>query len=364
MSKLSESKILFWLSLSSLSVRKQTELIKKFGSAEKLWFFFEAESAMLSESLGEKCFAELKRYRSEAFVDACLEKLKKDGISVLTALNPLYPEELLQHEVAAPLVFYYKGELSLLKSIKVAVVGSRASTSYGREMTERVVTDLVENGITIVSGLATGIDTYAHECAIASGGKSIAVLANGLNNVTPVSGVKLIERILESGGLVMSEYKPTVGATRYTFPERNRLISGLSKGVVVVEAGEKSGALITARCALEQGREVFAVPGNITSTRSVGCNDLLYEGASFIRSGLDVLEYLSISPKARHEKKQIILDKDEKKLYSLLEEGDRSLDELIEGSGIMPSEVSEVLLRMELNGLISRISGNMYSLKL
>ncbi len=363
MSKFSESKILFWLSLAGISVKKQADILKETGGARMLWDNYAKKSALIREIVGEKHFAELSRFRSEDFIDACLDKLKKDGISVFTALNPFYPEELLQSEVCAPSVFYYKGDANLLSTTKIAIVGTRSSTSYGKEMTRRIATTFAENSITVVSGLATGIDTYAHESAIDAGGKTIAVLANGFNNVTPVSGIKLIDKIIASGGLVITEYKPTLGATKFTFPERNRLISGLSKGVVVVEAGQKSGALITARHAIEQGREVFAVPGNITSTRSAGCNNLIYEGANMVRSGEDILELLSISTKSRQEKKEIILDKDEKKLYSLLEEGYKTFDELIENSGIMPMEMSEILLKMELDGIIIRTSSNSFEIK-
>ncbi len=367
MIKYSESKIIFWLNLSSASVKKKTELLKCFGGATKLWEEFDKKSLRVREIVGDKCYAELVRYRDPKIIERSLIKLRDEGIFVLTILNPLYPKQLLEPEVVAPLVLYYKGDLNLLSNKIIAVVGTRASTTYGKQMSTTICSELVEGGVTVVSGVATGVDTYAHTAVMDAGGKSIAILPCGFNKISPVSSVALIDKILGNGGLVLSEYKPDFEATKYTFPERNRLISGLSLGVVVVEAAEKSGALITANLALEQNREVFAVPGNVTSSRSVGCNNLIYEGANFIRNGRDVLAHFDIKSEnlrdKNEQKAQNIVDKEEKKIYILLEEGDKTLDELVEGSGLAPAKLSEILLNMELDDLIERKSANLYALK-
>ena len=363
MNRAFESKILFWLSLPMITVKRQAEIIRLYGSAEKLWNEFGSHYDDVVKICGERSAEELRRYKSESFIDKCIDKLRKDGISVITVLNPVYPERLFQPEVSAPSVLYYKGDINLLSTECVAVVGTRACTSYGKEAAKIVATDLAENGVTVVSGMATGIDSYAHAATLDAGGKTIAVLGSGLNKISPAGNAKLYDRILESGGLIISEYKPNADATKYTFPERNRIISGLSHGVVVVEAAEKSGALITARYAAEQNREVFAVPGNITSSRSKGCLDLIRDGATIIRNGLDVLESLKLMPKKSSAKTEIIVDKDEKKLYSLLEDGAKSIDELIENSGFSPMELSEILLRMELAGVIEKESAATYAIK-
>ncbi len=367
MAKYSESKILFWLNLASVSVKKKTELLKRFGGATNLWEEFTKKSLLVREVLGDKAYAELVRYRNPEIIEKSLIKLRDEGIFVLTVLNPLYPKQLLQPEVSAPLVLYYKGDLNLLKEKIIAVVGTRACTTYGKDMANKIGTDLANGGVTVVSGIATGIDTYAHNAVMNAGGKSIAVLPCGFNKISPVSSATLVDKIIKSGGLVISEYKRDFEATKYTFPERNRLISGLSMGVVIVEAAEKSGALITANLALEQNREVFAVPGNITSTRSAGCNNLLYEGANFIRNGQDVLAHFDIkSEKTQNKNEQNaenIVDKDEKKVYILLEEGDKTLDELVENSGLEPKRLSEILLNMELDDLIVRKGANLFALK-
>lgn len=363
MEKISESKVLYWLSLPMFSVRKQTELIKFYGSAAALWENFTSDSERIKDFVGDRVFSELSRYHDKSYINKSLDMLRADNISVITVLNPLFPKLLLEPEVGAPLVLYYRGDIEVFSTTCVAVVGTRAATVYGKEMAKLVAGELAENGVTVVSGLATGIDAYAHAAALDVGGKTIAVLGSGLNKVTPVGNQKLFDRIIENGGLVMSEYKPNIDANKFTFPERNRLISGLGRGVAVIEAGEKSGALITAGFALEQNREVFAVPGNITSTRSKGCNDLLFNGANFIRSGLDILEYLSIKPTKINENAEIIVDKEQKKLYSLLSDGEKTIDELVQLSGLNVDDLSVQLLEMELSGAIVRQSANVYALK-
>lgn len=363
MSKFTDSKILFWLAQANVSVRKQIKLLQEYKSAQGVMRAFKENSRKISDFIGADNYSKLTRFCNIDYIDGLLDKLYDNGISVVSALNPLYPNDLLQSEVCAPLIMYYKGNLEALSKINVAVVGSRHCTSYGRECAEVISTQLAENDITVVSGLATGIDTYAHEAAIKAGGITVAVLGSGHNRITPVGNEKLVEHIIENGGIVLSEYKPEIAATKYSFPERNRLISGLSKGVVVVEAAQKSGALITAEYAAEQGREVFAVPGNITSTRSKGCNDLLYNGATLIRDGLDVVAHLGVVPTKKAEQEKIIVDKEQKKLYSFLSDGDKTFDELVEISGMAVTELSVKLLDMEMEGIISRNGANVFSLK-
>lgn len=361
MKPISDSKILFWLSLPFISVRKQAELLLRFGSPAALWSEFEANASIISEGVGEKAFSELRRYHNVEFIDQCLEKLHADGITVVTALNPLYPPLWRQPEVTAPLVVYCRGDIGLLPSTCVAMVGTRACTPYGRDAAKGIARRLAENGVTVVSGLATGIDAYSHMGALDGGGKTIAVLGSGLNKMTPVTNVALYEKILAGGGLVLSEYKPNADASKFTFPERNRLISGLSRGTAVIEAGEKSGALITANFALEQNREVFALPGNVDSTRSKGCNALIHDGALLIRDGDDILEYLKL-PCKKIENAEIVLDKEQKKLYSLLKEGEKTFDELVEASGMSPAELSATLTDMELDRIVARRGDNTFVL--
>jgi DNA processing protein len=257
---------------------------------------------------------------------------------------------------------YCKGNAELLKKRSIAIVGSRKCSEYGKRVAMKIAQEAVSNGFCVVSGMAIGIDNFAHQGALQAGGNTIAVLGTGADICYPPQHRKLYGEIC-SKGLIVTEYPPGTEAMPYRFPQRNRIIAGLSEAVVVVEARSGSGSLITAELADSQNKPVFAVPGNITSTRSVGCNNLIYEGANMVRSGEDILELLSISTKSRQEKKEIILDKDEKKLYSLLEEGYKTFDELIENSGIMPMEMSEILLKMELDGIIIRTSSNSFEIK-
>ena len=348
---MTESEILYWLSISGLTVRRQAEILLKAGGIKELSERFLSDSE-IRKVVADK-FEFMKRSLSPDYIRENLNKLKKDGINVATKLNPLYPEQLKQPEVCAPFAFYYKGNLELLKTDSIAVVGTRAVSSYGRRMTEKFTQTLVENGFTIVSGLATGVDGIAHQTALKNNGKTIAILGSGLNYVNPVAHTQLCEEIIAKGGLVMSEYKPEYTATKFTFPERNRLISGVSKGVLVVEAGEKSGALHTANFALEQGRDVFAVPGNLDSTKSAGTNNLIYSGAYFVRSGEDICAHYGIKTGAKKTKLTQSLSEEEKSIYSILAD-ETSFDELVEKTGILPHILSPMLIKLEMEGFIKR----------
>ena len=286
---MTESEILYWLSISGLTVRRQAQIAIKAGSIKNIEDKFLCDEEI--KKIASDKYPLMKRALSAEYIREKLKRLKQDGIFVATQLNPLYPKQLIQSEVCAPFAFYYRGNLELLSTDCIAVVGTRSVSSYGKRMTEKFTKTLVKGGFTIVSGLATGVDGIAHEVALDNNGKTIAVLGSGHNYVNPVCHIDLYNRILDNGGLIISEYPPEFNATKFSFPERNRLISGISKGVLVVEAGEKSGSLITANFALEQGRDVFAVPGNLDSSRSVGTNNLIYSGATLVRSGEDICAY-------------------------------------------------------------------------
>lgn len=202
-----------------------------------------------------------------------------------------YPK-LLKNIYDAPLKLYTLGNIEILNQIGIAIVGSRKATEYGKKVAIKMSKELSEHGINIISGLALGIDTYAHKGNILadSSGKTIAVLGSGLDEIYPKQNIGLARNIVQSGGCIISEYPVGTKPEKKNFPQRNRIISGLSSGVLVVEASKKSGALITADFALEQGKDVFAVPGNITSLMSEGCNMLIRDGAKIIRSSGDILE--------------------------------------------------------------------------
>lgn len=356
---LNENTIYFWLGLSGITSRRTNALLERYSPIE-LW---EGVGKTITERnlFGDKSYDALIRFRSEEFLEQSTNRLDDLGISYITIDK--FPEKLRQKEVDPPVMLYYRGNISLLNTESVGVVGTRACSAYGKEATTRLVKDLCERGVTIVSGLASGVDTYAHRTVLREGGKTIAVLGSGLNCVTPLSNVGLCNEIIEAGGLIISEYAPRYPATKYTFPERNRIISGLSEGVIVVEAGLKSGALITANYALEQNRTVFAVPGNITSVRSIGSNRLLYDGAVPALNAADICDTLGLKcAKIVKKPRAIQLDIFEQKIYNILLSGDESFDALVLKAELPPPKLSAVLSSMEIKGIVDKKQSNIYSL--
>ncbi len=354
-----ENLIYYWLGISGITSRRANALLSNYSPLE-LWEKIGNELTNVS-AFGDKAYDALLRYRSEEFLTKSIEKLDNMGISFITYEK--FPELLSQREVDPPMLLYYKGDISLIRSNCVGVVGTRECTAYGKEATNRLVTDLCKYNVTIVSGLATGIDTYAHRATLKAGGKTIAVLGSGLNCIAPQSNVGLSEEIINAGGLILTEYLPRTEATRFTFPERNRIISGLSIGVIVVEAGLKSGALITADYACEQNRTLFAVPGNITSTRSVGTNRLLYDGAVPALTAEDVCETLNLSyRKIEKNTRSIQLDIFEQKIYNILLSGEQNFDSLVFAAEMAPQKLTALLSLLELKGIVKRKQSNVFCL--
>ena len=247
----------------------------------------------------------------------------------------------------------------------VAIVGSRKPTSYGREVSSRLVSELAKHGVIIVSGLAIGHDALAHRTCLEAGGTTVAVIGNGLENPHPHTNHALAERIVEQGGAIISEYEPDAPVYKENFLQRNRLISALADIVIVIEAGEHSGTLNTASHAIEQGKEVMAVPGNVTSPLSVGCNRLIAQGAAPILSSQDVLDHLGIRHELEEQKtSKIRFDSPEsQKVYDLILSGEHDGDRLVELSGLDPAGFTTALTMLELNAYIQPLGGNQWGLK-
>ena len=286
-------------------------------------------------------------YRSKA--ERMLEKVLNEGIGVLTIDNVDYPDLLLKIP-DPPVVLYYIGNKNYLKNC-FGMVGSRKATGYGKNSALKISSELAENGIVIASGLARGIDTYAHKGAIDSKGKTAAVLGCGVNIIYPSENKKLYYNIIDNG-IVLSEYPPDTKPLSYNFPPRNRIISGLSKAIAVIEAGEKSGTLITVDYALAQGREVFALPGNIYSLQSKGTNRLIYQGAIPLINNNDIFQLYNIEPKKDSTVIENILDEQEKAIYDLICQDTSDIDTISIVTGIKPNIVMAVLLSLELKLLI------------
>jgi DNA processing protein len=358
--KNNENKFLFAtdIALNTLG-SKRFEKIQKSGlSFEDLWTL---PAGKVRGKLGREKFVDSFLKNREAInPDAKLEKLKNLDINFITIFDDEYPK-LLKETFSPPAVLYYKGNLELLEKPTLAAVGSRKFTTYGKNATEKIVSGLAEAGYTIVSGMALGIDTFAHETTLRADGKTVAILGCGLDNPYPASNAGLFKKIIESDGLAISEYMPGKPPLRQHFPARNRIISGVSRGILIAEANIKSGALITARDALEQNRDVFAVPGSIFGESSGGTNKLLKMGANLITSAEDILEYYGLETKPKKSKAKPSNDK-EKTIFSILEEGESHIDELIKKSGLEAQLIISTLTLMEIKGKVKNLGGMVYTL--
>ncbi len=299
-------------------------------------------------------------------IDKQIALAEKYNTEIIPINDQKYPENL-KNIYDAPVVLYIRGNYKPEDEFSVAIVGSRNVSEYGTLTAERIASDLAAKGITVVSGMASGIDSHAHWGCLRSGGRTIAVLGNGLDYVYPSSNKRLYDEITGNGAVV-SEYPFGTKPLRDNFPGRNRIISGLSLGTVVVEASKKSGALITAKYALEQNKEVFAVPGNVSSSRSEGTNMLIRDcAAKLVLSADDVitelepkLSKLNLIKEEKRERREINISESEKKVYYLIEDEPTLVDAMVQKSGITLPVILTDLLSLELKGLIKKLPGNKY----
>ncbi len=286
----------------------------------------------------------------------------KETIIKIKNVDRSYPE-LLSQIADPPQILYCRGNLNLLNKTCFAVVGTRKLTSYGKEAAQNIVRGLVQAGFVIVSGLAFGIDAVAHQATLDAGGKTIAVLGTPLDQIYPPENSKLAQAILDNDGLIISEYPSGYPGLRINFAIRDRLISGLSKGVVIIEAPEKSGALITAQCALDQNRDVFAIPGNIFSSNSLGPNSLIKKGAKLVTSAQDILDEYGSNLKLFEDKKSTLSTKDpvQKIILAILDKnGAVFMDDIVRGSEKETSKVIAALSILEIKGLIKNTGNGKY----
>ncbi|KKR51206.1 MAG: protecting protein DprA protein [Candidatus Curtissbacteria bacterium GW2011_GWA1_40_16] len=334
-------------------------LHKKFKSLKKFWEARDSEIQTLKIDVKTK--ASIIDFRNKVDPKIYLEKVYSAGIKVVARIDRDYPANLRQLE-ACPAVLYFRGNLLPQDDLAVAVVGSRNATIYGRQITEKLVFDLAKNGLTIVSGLARGIDSVAHRMAIDSGGRTIAVLGSGLDNIYPPENRRLAEEVVKNGAIV-SEFPLGFPALPNNFTARNRIISGLSLGVLVTEAAVDSGSLITAGYAAEQGREVFAVPGPVTSKTSEGANNLIKDGVHVATSAEDILEVLDIErkrvqlPVARDQGPK---DKNQAAILAILDGGTKHVDAIAKEVKLPIEQVSAALSMMELSGFVKNYGSGIW----
>ncbi|MBT9159920.1 MAG: DNA-processing protein DprA [Dehalococcoidia bacterium] len=329
-------------------------LLEYFGDMGKAWHANMAE--LIAAGLDHRSANTIVARRPKIELDAAMDRLDRYNVKVLTQNDPSFPQRLKEIYDVPP-VLYVRGTLIPDDEWALAVVGTRHATMYGREVTQRLTTDLARNKITIVSGLARGIDSIAHRAALAAGGRTIAVFACGLDMVYPAENRELAQEIMKHGALV-SDYPLGAKPKAENFPRRNRIMSGMSLGVLVVEAAEKSGAMITANLALQQDREVFAVPGSILSAASRGSNFLIREGAKAVLEVNDILEELNLNIVPQQLELLVPENANESLLLKYLSQEPRHIDELCRYSSLPIPTVSSTLTMMELKGMVNQL-GNM-----
>jgi len=344
--------------LGDIGYRRLSNLLEEFKQTEAI-FSAPLEDLKKVEGIGERIAKKIKSARSDIDIDRELLLIKEHDVDVITVLDGSYPE-ILKSTYDPPIVLYVIGNIEIVSKLSIAIVGSRRSTQYGLKAAQRIARELSAYGVTVVSGMARGIDTQAHRGAIGSGGKTAAVLGSGFSFIYPPENKSLAKEIIESGALI-SEFPMETPPHKGNFPRRNRIISGLSKGVVVVEAASRSGALITADFALNEGREVFAVPGPAGHVASEGTNNLIKEGAKFTENAKDILEeFLVLDNKKDDDLVVELKDAKEKDIYSLLSDEPKAVDNMLNELSFEVRDIRAVLLQLELRGLVKQLPGKLY----
>jgi DNA processing protein len=357
------SELKFWIGfnlVSGIGPVKFRRLADFFGDLGEAWQA--TPMALRQAGLDPRALESLLATRGRVSLEAETDRLWQLGVTALTWDDAEYPERLRQIDNPPPLL-YVKGKVRPEDEWAIAMVGTRRATVYGREAARRLAAELARNNLTVVSGLAKGIDSHAHQAALEAGGRTIAVLGCGVDVIYPPENRRLAGEVVASGALV-SEYPLGTQPEASNFPPRNRIISGLSLGTVVVESHERSGALITADFALEQGRDVFAVPGSIFSKASAGCHALIKQGAKLVATGQDILEELNLTMVSQHQEVQEILPTNELEstILKILSSEPQHIDEIRRECGLPIATVSATLTMMELKGMTRQVGGMNYVL--
>jgi DNA processing protein len=352
-----------WIKISAfpkIGPKRFALLLKYFGSVKKIW---EAKTGeLIKAGIDEKLVLEFEQFRLGFDHASYFLRMEKQGIRVITIEDKEYPENLKKTD-SRPFLLYIIGQILPQDCLALGVVGTRKITSYGRIVTENLVSLLVSSGITIVSGLAYGVDSVAHSTALDNNGRTIGVWAGGLDSIMDGYRQNLVKRILkEKRGAVISEYPLGFNPQVSTFPQRNRIIAGMSLGVLVTEAAEDSGSLITAKFCQKMGRPVFSVPGPITSSMSAGTAKLLKEGAKLVFNVKDILDELDIEHSAKCIEAREILpdDKNEELILKILENEEKNIDQIIKETKKDSHFVASTLTLMEIKGKIKNIGMGVY----
>ena len=364
------SELKYWIAFDRvrrLGTVRFRKLELHFASLEEAWSA--SRDQFKSAGLDVKTIGSIEKGRKDIDPNAEMDRLEKAGVSAFNWHDPAYPA-LLKEIPDPPPVLYVKGSIEPQDQRSIAVVGTRRATAYGREAAHALASDLAQSGITVVSGLARGIDTIAHEAALKANGRTLAVMASGADIIYPAENARLSEEIIENGALI-SEHPLGVRPDAHNFPRRNRLMSGMTLGTLVVEANQKSGALWTVRHAQEQNREVFCIPGNIFSPASLGPNQLIQDGAKLVLNHKDVLEEINLTTISN----QVELANQMEMAMSIPESGGDEMmllkqisyepihiDEICRSANLPMNVVNSTLTLLELKGLIKQVAGMQYIL--
>lgn len=353
-----EELALIWFDYNGVSFSKLEKILREFSKIDDIFNIKITKNANFAKFGAEEIKEKLLSEDFEKFKEKVEDEFYKYNITPITFVSKNYPQKLKTIDTP-PIVLYTRGDVSLLSKKSISIVGTRKPSDYGKIVCDKFVKVLSGSGLVTVSGLAYGIDTCVAEATLKFGGKGIAVLGGGLHSIYPSQNKALAKRI-EENGLLVSEYRPGVNPAKYSFIQRNRIVAGLGLGTLIIEAGKNSGTMSTARCAIEQGKELFVVPGNITSPQSEGTNNLIDEiPDTFTISPDRILSRLGIEKK--EEKKlgaQVNLT--EATILSVLAEGELDFDRLADVTGILPSELSAALIKLEMFGLVKKGNSNTY----
>ncbi len=351
-----KDRLLVFLSAFELSVKKQESILD---SLEDFSVDSMLKNSNVLSILTTEEYHKLVSSYDKRVLDSSIDNMQRNGIKIVTIFSDEYPEKL-KDLPDRPLILYAKGDLSLANQKSVAVVGTRMPSNYGRIVTEKFSEKLAQSGLVVVSGLCYGVDEIAHKKTLAVGGKTIAVVGSGFNNIYPATNTTLSMEIAEKG-LLLSEYPPSFKPKRYTFPRRNRIVAGLSDGVLIVEAGIKSGTIHTKEYALEYGRDIFAVPGNITSNKSELTNQLIKSGqAECVLSADEIVDFYGM--KKAEKQKVLTLSFDEKAVVDALSDGEKDFDYLSRKTKIPVNILNSCLTTLEIRGLIRKLPAQCYAL--
>lgn len=359
--ELVQKELEYWLaSTQKLGPVKTKALLDFFGSEEAIYGATKSQLQQV-EGITEAVVTEMLQKKEPACLHNNYKKMEEKGIYLISVHDKEYPERL-QNIEKPPYALFCRGKLPVEDKISIAIVGARNCSAYGKEMALWFGRELSNAGIQVISGLAFGIDGYAHQGALHGQTPTFGVLGNGIDICYPKENFSIYMKIQERGG-VLSEYSPGTRPATFQFPMRNRIISGLSDAVLVVEARERSGSLITADLALDQGKDIFAIPGRIGDNLSSGCNNLIKQGAQIVLSPTEIVENFHLNELKcvkNFKKNNILLDSPEKIVYASLGFKPKHLDEILAETSMLMSEVIAILLKLELDGYVKQTSPNCY----